>query len=96
VQVQPGTVEGFRRRDGPGGGADQFIGPVTEVAADVAGHGRERRPGRGEFLHVVPGPVPDLDVEAGLRDPPHPFGERQVEEDHLGAGGQPHQNHPLL
>jgi len=46
-----------------------------------------RAHGMGQILDVVPGPVPDLRVEAGLGDPLDPFGDRQVKEHHLGAYG---------
>src|SRR5439155_47539 len=61
-------------------------------AAGRPAHGH--RLARGQILDGVPGPVPDLRVEAGLGDPLDPFGDRQVEEHHLGAYGQSHRHAP--
>jgi hypothetical protein len=91
VQVQPGAAQRLGRRDGLPRGPDQLVGAVAEVAPDVPVMD-ENTPRSRPVLDVVPGPVPDLGVEAGLGDPLDPFGDRQVEEHHLGADGQSHRH----
>jgi hypothetical protein len=54
----------------------------------VSHHRREPGTRADERVDVVPGPVPDLDLEAGVGDAADPLLERQVQEDHLRTHGQ--------
>jgi hypothetical protein len=98
VQVQSGAAQLFGGLDRLLGGAQQLGRAVLvgQGAADVAGHGRETGRSAGEGIQVVPGPVPDLHLEARLVNALGPLVDRQVPEDHLGADRQRvHRHWPL-
>src|SRR3954453_15237814 len=91
MHVQPRAVELIGHPQRLLGGAQQFLGGVRvgQRPADVAGHRGERGPGLDQGVDVLLGPVPDLDLEPAVGDPPDPLLERQVGEHHLGRDGQP-------
>jgi hypothetical protein len=95
--VQPGAVQVEPRAAQPPGHGDRLLGRgqqlggtvvVGQGAGDVAGHGREHGARLHQGVEVLAGPVPDLDLESQVGDPPDPFADRQLEEHHLGADGQ--------
>src|SRR5215216_240691 len=61
---------------------------LNDVAVEVAGHGGESRTRGRQRLDVLALREPYLHGEAEFVDPAHPFLERQVQENHLGADGQ--------
>src|SRR5512132_183565 len=95
VDVEPGAVEPLGDPHRLPGGPQQLLGAagVGQGAADVAGHRGERRAGPGEGVDVLGGPVPDLDLEPEVGDPPDPLLERQVEKHHLRGHRQPERAH---
>src|SRR3954447_20241241 len=91
MHVQPRAVELIGHPQRLLGGAQQFLGAVRvgQRPADVAGHRGERGAGLGQAVDVLLGPVPNLDLEPAVTDPPDPLLERQVHEYHLRGDGEP-------
>src|SRR5215218_4093239 len=90
VQVQARTAEPLSDCQGLLRRTNELLGAVlvSEATMHVARHRRERSPRTHEGVYVLLRPIPDLDLEPELVDPPHPLLDRQVEEDHLSADGQ--------
>src|SRR4051794_28793030 len=91
MQIQPRAVQLLGHPQRLLRGPQQLLGAVRvgQRPGDVAGHRGERRAGLDQGVDVLLGPVPDLDLEPEVGDPPDPLLERQVGEHHLGRDGQP-------
>src|ERR671917_1024003 len=87
---QTGAAEALGDREGLLRAPEQGLGPVfvEKAAGCVSHHRRELNARADQCVDVVTGPVPDLDLESGVGDPPDSVLEGQVQEDHLGTGGQ--------
>ena len=87
VHVEPRTVQPLGHLQGQLGGTQHLLRTVRigQRARDVPRHRGERGTGGDQRIDVLVRPVPDLHLEAQLRDPADPFDERQIQEHHLGA-----------